>query len=447
MFKIKRGLDLPISGGAEQTITNGPNVRSVALIGFDYVGMKPTMEVKEGDRVLLGQTLFTDKKTEGVKYTAPATGTVSAINRGEKRALQSVVIDIEASDEQISFKSYATDALTSIGRDEVVNQLVDSGLWTSLRTRPFSKVPALDVAPEAIFVTAIDTNPLALNPEIVIAEEQQSFIDGLAVLGQLGAQNVYCCVGVNSQVSVGNSGASLQTFEGPHPAGNAGTHIHLLAPASASRTVLSVNYQDVIAIGKLFTTGKISTDRVVAIVGPSIVKPTIVRTRIGASTEELTAGNTDGQDLRVLSGSVFNGRKANGAYAYLGRYHTQITVLPEGREREMLHYFSLGSQQHSITRTFISALNRSKLLPFNTSTNGSDRAMVPIGSYEKVMPLDILPTQLLRALLVGDTSVAQQLGCLELDEEDLALCSYVCSGKHEFGPILRDNLTRIEKEG
>lgn len=446
MIKIKRGLDLPITGAPEQVIEAGARVRSVALIGFDYIGMKPTMEIQEGETVKLGQTLFTDKKNPGVKYTSPGAGKVAAINRGDKRALQSVVIELEG-DDQVEFTAYSVDQLSSLSNDQVRQQLIDSGSWAALRTRPFSKVPAIESSANAIFVTAIDTNPLAADPAPIIAANSSDFENGLSVLGCLGATTVYCCAAPNSGVSVGQSGAQLAEFDGPHPAGLAGTHVHMLAPASANKVAWTINYQEVIAIGKLFTTGKISVDRVVSLAGPLVNEPKLFSTRAGASTDELTAGKIAAGDPRVISGSLFNGRKARGPYAYLGRYHLQITVLQEGRDREFMSYLRAGVEKHSITRTFVSALTSGKLFSFSTSTNGSDRAMVPIGSYEKVMPLDVLPTQLLRALIVGDTQAAQQLGCLELDEEDLALCTYVCPGKYEYGPILRDNLTQIEKEG
>ncbi|MGB5326274.1 MAG: Na(+)-translocating NADH-quinone reductase subunit A [Pseudomonadales bacterium] len=444
MIKIKRGLDLPIGGAPEQRIEAGNTARSVALIGFDYIGMKPTMEVAEGDTVQLGQLLFTDKKTPGVKYTSPGAGKIAAINRGEKRALQSVVIELEG-EAQLRFDPIAAAELNTLSNAAVRERMIESGLWTALRTRPYSKVPLPAVEAAAVFVTAIDTNPLAADPAVVISARAQDFANGLAVLARIAPQ-LFCCIAEGANIDVGST-ASVETFSGPHPAGLAGTHIHHLCPVSPARSVLTINYQDVIALGVLFTEGRIDTERVVALAGPSVEKPRLLKTRLGANIDELVAGEHTGGDNRILSGSVLNGRKARGPYAYLGRFHQQVTILPEGRQREFMHYLRAGVNKHSVTRTFFSALARRKVLPFTTSTNGSDRAMVPIGNYEKVMPLDILPTQLLRSLIVGDTAQAQALGCLELDEEDLALCTYVCSGKYEYGPILRDNLTRIEKEG
>ena len=445
MIKIKRGLDLPITGSPEQTIEDARPARSVAVVGFDYHGMKPTMEVQEGDRVKLGQILFSDKKTPGVIFTAPAAGVVSAVNRGDKRVLQSVVIDVDG-DEAVSFDAHDAATLASLEPQKVREQLIQSGLWTALRTRPYSKTPAVDAVPHSIFVTAIDTNPLAADPAVVLKHYAAEFENGLKVLARLG--NIWLCKADGVSIPGENlDGVRSESFAGPHPAGLAGTHIHMLDPVNETKTVWQINYQDVVAIGKLFTDGKLWTERVVALAGPQVEKPRLVRTRLGANLAELTAGELKPGSNRVISGSVFGGRNAQGPVGYLGRFHSQVSVLAEGSERQMLHYLRAGVDKHSVLNIFVSKLKASKLFNFTTTTNGSPRAMVPLGNYEMVMPLDILPTQLLRYLIVGDTEMAQKLGCLELDEEDLALCSYVCAGKYEYGPILRDNLARIEKEG
>ena len=445
MIKIKRGLDLPVTGAPAQRIEAGRPVRSVAVVGFDYHGMKPTMQVQVGDRVKLGQPLFSDKKTPGVVFTAPAAGVVSAIHRGDRRVLQSVVIDIQG-DEQETFASYPAAQLGSLEAAQVRENLQASGLWTALRTRPYSKVPAVDATPSSIFVTAIDTHPLAADPAVIIAEQAADFENGLKVLTRLA--RVFLCKAEGVALpGEGVAGVTTESFAGPHPAGLAGTHIHFLDPVSATKSVWVIGYQDVIAIGKLFTTGQLWTERVVALAGPVVEKPRLVRTRLGASLEDLTAGELQGSNNRVISGSVFGGRTARGPFAFLGRYHQQVSCLREGNDREMMHYLRAGVNKHSVLNIFVSRLAGGRLFDFTTTTNGSPRAMVPVGNYEAVMPLDILPTQLLRYLIVGDTEMAQKLGCLELDEEDLALCTYVCAGKYEYGPILRDNLARIEKEG
>lgn len=445
MIKIKQGLDLPIAGSPEQSITQGRAVRSVAVIGFDYVGMKPTMAVAAGDRVKKGQLLFTDKKTPGIRYTAPAGGTVATINRGEKRVLQSVVIDIDGPESEETFTVFKPEELASLSADQVEAQLNESGLWTALRTRPFSKVPALGSRPASIFVTAIDTHPLATNPEVVIREYTEAFEQGISILGKLSGGKIFLCKAPGANIPAGI--ANCEEFAGPHPAGLPSTHIHFLDPVSAHKTVWQVGYQDVIAVGKLFTTGKLFTDRVVALAGPQVDRPRLLRTRLGASTDELAAGELKAGVNRTISGSVFGGRTASGAFAYLGRYHNQVSVLEEGNERLFLGWVNPMVDRFSILRVMTSGLSKSRLFNFSTTTNGGERAMVPVGNYEKVMPLDILATQLLRAIIVGDTDTAQKLGALELEEEDLALCTFVCAGKYEYGPLLRDNLTRIELEG
>ena len=449
MHKIKRGLDLPIAGAPRQQIDDTPVVHSVAVIGADYHDLKPTMAVQAGDRVKLGQPLFADKNQPGVQITAPATGIVSAIHRGARRVLQSVVIDIDENageDDALTFERFDDARIDTLETAQVRTHLQRSGLWAALRTRPFSKIPAVDATPASIFVTAIDTHPLAADPAPIIAAHADDFRRGLRVLLRLSS--VFLCKAPGASLPGEDlPGVTTESFEGPHPAGLPGTHIHFLQPVGIERTVWHIGYQDVIAIGKLFASGRLWTERIVALGGPVVKNPRLLRTRLSANLLELTAGALEGDDNRIVSGSLFGGRTAQGPYAFLGRYHLQVSCLREGREREMMHYMRLGANKHSVSKSFLSCLLGRRPLALTTTTNGSPRAMLPIGNFEAVMPLDILPTQLLRYLIIGDTEMAQKLGCLELDEEDLALCTYTCSGKYEYGPILRDILTRIEKEG
>ncbi len=452
MINIKRGLDVPIDGAPQQSISDAPAARSVAIIGFDYIGMKPTMAVAEGDKVVKGQVLFEDKKTPGVKYTAPASGSVSAINRGAQRVFESLVIDIDADPDadEITFDRYDAEQLSKLERQHVVDNLVASGLWTTLRTRPYSKVPEIDATPTALFINCMDTNPLALDPMLVInqdATSRENFVNGVTALSHL-SDRVFVCQGhAQNFPKILTKNVSIEMFEGKHPAGNSGTHNHFLAPASETRHVWNIAYQDVMAVGALFTTGKLDMTRIIALAGPAVTNPRCLRTRVGADLTALTAGELTSGENRVISGSVLSGRTSQGAVAYLGRTATQVSCLAEGRDRPFMGWLSPGTQRHSKLNIYLSAFMGGKKFSFNTNTNGSPRAMVPVGSFEAVMPLDILPTQLLRALIVGDMDTAIKLGCLELDEEDLALCTYVCSGKYEYGPILRKNLTTIEKEG
>jgi Na+-transporting NADH:ubiquinone oxidoreductase subunit A len=444
MIRTRKGLDVPIAGSPDQSIESGPSVRSVALLGDDYVGMKPTMNVQVGDRVKLGQVLFTDKKTAGVRFTSPASGRVSAINRGAKRKLESVVIEL-AGDERERFGPFRGIP----DRAGVREALVSSGLWTALRTRPYSKVPPPESVPHSIFVTAIDTHPLAADPAVVLQGHEDEFGRGLDALARLTDGAIHLCQRPGASIPGSDrERVTLQEFAGPHPAGLPGTHIHFLDPVNEKRTVWYVNYQDVMAIGHLFATGRLSVDRVVSLAGPTVDRPCLVRTRIGASTDDLVSGRLRGNTNRVISGSVLDGRTAAESRAYLGRYHLQVSAISDERSRPFLGWLGLGWGKFSIKPAFASALGGSRRrFHFTTSSQGDPRTIVPIGMYEKVVPLDLLPTALLKSIVVGDTEHAQALGCLELDEEDLALCSFVCPGKTDFGPPLRNVLEQIEKEG
>ncbi|MDR3087655.1 MAG: Na(+)-translocating NADH-quinone reductase subunit A [Azoarcus sp.] len=446
MIRIKRGLDLPVAGAPALRIEIGRPLKSVALVGSDYNGLKPTLAVQIGDKVKRGQILFSDKKTPGAHFTSPGAGTVSAIHRGAQRVFQSIVIDLDG-DEAVSFAQYPDAELSRIDAGKVRENLQQSGLWTALRTRPYSKTPAIDATPASIFITAIDTHPLAVDPAPIIAEYTQDFLRGVKVLSKL-APKIFICADAEGNIpGEGLSSVRFERFDGPHPAGLPGTHIHFLDPVNAKKTVWHIGYQDTIAVGKLFATGQLWVERVVSLAGPVVDKPRLLRTRLGANLADLTTGELQEGDNRVVSGSILGGRTASGPTGFLGRFHQQVSCLREGRERELLSFLRAGFNKHSVLNVYLSKLLRKRKFDFTTTTNGSPRAMVPVGSYEAVMPLDILPTQLLRYLIVGDTEMAQKLGALELDEEDLALCSYVCAGKYEYGPILRDNLTRIEKEG
>ena len=447
MIKITKGLNLPIAGMPSQQISSKPAVKRVALLGEEYIGMRPSMAVREGDRVQKGQLLFEDKRNPGVRFTAPASGTISAIHRGERRVLQSVVIDVDG-DDAVHFPRYELADLAALTREAVQQQLVESGMWTAFRTRPFSKIPAPGSVPAAIFVTAIDTNPLAADPQPIILAQREAFDAGLTLLTRLTDGKVHVC-----QASGGKLGGhpvgqvTFNQFAGPHPAGLVGTHIHFLEPVSLKKQVWHLNYQDVIAVGKLFLEGELSSERIVALGGPQVKEPRLLKTCSGASLDELLADELLDDENRVISGSVLSGTHAQGPHAFLGRFHLQISVVKEGREKELFGWVMPGKDKFSITRTTLGHFMKRKLFNFSTDTNGGERAMVPIGNYERVMPLDILPTMLLRDLLAGDTDSAQALGCLELDEEDLALCTYVCPGKYEYGPALRSVLTQIEQEG
>ena len=426
-------------------------------MGDDTPGVRARFAVEEGDVVKRGQLVFEDRLRPGIRYTAPGAGRIQAIFRGDRRALRSVVIELSASerngqpneDELENFSTFPGGDPTGWSSEQVRALMLESGLWTALKERPYSKVPLPDAQPRALFVTAMDTNPLAPNPDRVIEAAREEFHLGLRLLSKL-CDPTYLCVGGESEARGGpDSPAQVEIFEGPHPAGTPGLHIHMLAPVSRNHTAWHIGYQDVIALGDLAQTGVLPVERVVSLAGPPVKNPRLLVTRLGANFDELTEGeiNEEGTEIRLISGSVLSGKKAVGPeFGYLGRHHVQVSALQTGG-RQFLGWIEPGFTKFSFLPVFLSRLLPGTLFDMTTDTNGSHRPFFPLGTHEKVMPMDIIPTYLLRSLLVGDIEKAVELGILELDEEDLALCTYVDPGKIEFGPYLRANLERIEKEG
>ncbi len=453
-IKIKKGLEIPLTGPPDQTVETGKSVRSVAILGPDYLGLKARMLVEPGDRVRLGQALFTDKRDPDVMYTAPGSGTVTAINRGARRALQSVVIELDESGaEESDYIDLAGCDPAALPIEKVHSVLLGSGLWTAFRTRPYDKVPQSDSAPRSIFVTAIDTRPLAGNPEIVVAANQAAFSIGVRIVSRLTDGVVYLCTDSEWSVSLEKSEQVRHArFSGPHPAGLPGTHIHHIDPVGTDRTVWHIGYQDVIAVGKLFSEGRISVERTVALGGEGFERPRMVTTRLGANIEELSAGElaqpaAASAALRLISGSVLNGRNAAGPEAYLGRYDLQVSAIPDSGNRRFLGWLGLFDGEYSFASRLARRHSHDRLQDFTTAQFGRPTALVAIDAFDRVLPMDILAVPLLRSLLIRDSDQAQALGCLELAAEDLALCSFVCPGKNDYGTALNINLDQIEREG
>lgn len=446
-IRIRKGLDLPISGVPEQTIHDGPAVTQVAVMPPDFSLIKPRLAVETGELVRTGQVLFVDRKRPEIRFTSPGAGRVVAIHRGAKRALQSIVLEVNGDDAE-PFARFRPDQLAGLDADTIKHSLLASGLWTAIRQRPFGMIPSPETGLSSIFVTAIDTHPLAADPHVIIQERRDDFRNGLRLLSKLGQKGLFLCKAPGEDLpGMGLDRVTTVEFSGPHPAGLPGTHIHFLDPARRDKVVGYVNYQDVIEIGHLLTTGRLDPRRVVSIAGPSVKQPRLIRTRLGADLAELVQDELSIEPSRVVSGSILGGRQADGPFAYLGRYHLQVSALPAGGQREFFGWVAPGFRKFSVKNIFASSLLKNRLRPFSASLFGGHRALLPIGSFERVMPLDILPYFLLRALAVEDVEQAESLGCLELDEEDLALCTFVCPGKGDYGAMLRKNLETIEREG
>ncbi|MEM6636232.1 MAG: Na(+)-translocating NADH-quinone reductase subunit A [Pseudomonadota bacterium] len=444
-FQLKKGLELPIQGQPDQKISKGPSVRTVGVLGGDYIGLKPRLMVAEGDSVAAGTPIFAHKDTPTAFVVSPVSGKVKAVNRGQRRALISVEIQTDGGATPPVDFSDVGDVSTHEGLAE---RLCAAGLWTSFRTRPYSKVPDPSSRPAAIFVTAIDTEPLSPDPAMVIAEASDAFLTGLEAVARLTEGKTYLCHSASASVPGADvAGVEAAGFSGPHPAGLPGTHMHFLDPPDSGKTVWSIWYQDVIAIGRLLTTGHIDGERIVSVAGPMCRDPRIVRTITGASMIELTEDAYDPiVPARLISGSVLSGTLGEGPSAFLGRYARQVTVIEEDRRQIPMGWIRPMPSKFAVQPVLGSALTK-KLFAMTTNLNGGRRAMVPLGTFEQLMPQDFLPTQLVRALLVMDTDSAQALGALELDEEDLALIGFACPAKYEYGLALRDCLSKIEKEG
>ncbi|MEX0957172.1 MAG: NADH:ubiquinone reductase (Na(+)-transporting) subunit A [Rhizobiaceae bacterium] len=415
-FTFRKGLDIAIGGAPEQRLRDGQSAASVAILGEDYPGIRPDYRVAEGERVRAGQVLFVDRKRPQICFTAPAAGVVERIDIGPRRTIGSLVIRIEGDDfETLGPASGATD------RHALRDLLQRSGLWTSFRTRPFGRVPDPVAVPAAIFVTALETDPLTGDAAVILEPHLPQFRRAVEALTLLTDGSVFVCQSPGIALASESQAVRTATFAGPHPAGLPGTHIHHLMPASARRTVWHVGYQDVAAIGHLLETGRLWTERTVALAGPGVRQPGLVRTRMGASLEELVAAETLDGAVRPVSGSVLSGREA----AYLGRYHTQVTVLPRGRP--------------VMPRSTLGAV-------FGWMPRADTGPTIPIESLDEVMPLDILPVPLMRALSIGDVETAERLGCLELVEEDVTLLSHLCPGQADYGALLRQALDELETE-
>jgi Na+-transporting NADH:ubiquinone oxidoreductase subunit A len=417
-INVRQGLDIELPGKPRQTVGEVGAVTSVAISGHDFPDIRPDFTVKPGDRVRAGQTVFVDRRRPGIAFAAPAAGVVTAINRGQRRSLDSLVIQREGD----AAESFSVPP-KSASAEEVRSLLLRSGLWPSFLTRPFGRIPDPDAVPDAIFATAIDTNPLAADPRVAIGLHREEFRRGLAVLPLLTPGQVFVCRAPGPSLLDGEAERVEDVIvTGRHPAGLAGTHIHHLAPVASGKSVWQIGYQHVIAIGHLLATGRLPTERIVAIAGSGVRDPSLVRLPMGASLDEALDGELADGPMRVISGPVLSGREAG----YLGRYHNQVTVIARDGEP---------APQGVLSR----------LGGFFMGT--PDTAIIPREAFERVMPLGILPVPLMRALSIGDVETARDLGCLELLEEDLGLLSHVCTTGTDYGALLRDVLDQIEAEG
>ncbi|MBC8368930.1 MAG: NADH:ubiquinone reductase (Na(+)-transporting) subunit A [Planctomycetes bacterium] len=441
-YTIKRGLNLPITGSTSSTdCVTGATAQQVALLPQEAWGIKVQMLAAVGDQVKVGSPLFCDRRDPEVIFTSPAAGTVAAVNRGARRAVQSVIIDVAGFDEHAELPS------NDGSRESLVAALAASGLWPNLRQRPFDKVAASNDTPQAIFVTASDTNPLAANPVDLVCCREADVQAGLKAMLTLSGGAVY--FNTDSKTDWSSfliEGVEHHSFNGPHPAGNAGVHINALHPVNLERKVWHIDVQNLADIGAFLTSGKVPTARKIAVGGPAATKCEIIETKRGANMSVFSeyASST----VRFVSGSLLGGATANPGdeKGFLGRFAQQVSIVDDSPEREFINWMKPVGSRWSLSGTYLAKFVK-KTFKTDTDINGGERAIVPIGSYEKVMPFDIMPTQLIKALASNDLTASEKLGALEIVEEDIALCQYVCAAKIDITDMLRAMLTRIEKEG
>ncbi len=473
-IKIKKGLDILLKGEPEQRISNFKTVSEVALVMDDYVGLKPRLLVAEGEQVEKGRPVVEDKNDSGIRLVAPLSGEVIAIHRGDRRALLSVVIRQTNPQNKQGSQAPALPGTLNPSEKSLAGQLQQIGLWTAFRTRPFNRTPASDSRPQALFITAMDTEPLAADPLVVIEATKSDFIAGALSLKELTAGPVFICSDELAEKDYFAVAASddpeeqikVAEFSGPHPAGLAGTHIHSLYPVGTGDSVWHIDYQDVIAIGRWALQKGLDFERVVALTGEGVKHPRLVKVPLGASLDEVLSDETVNslnvqqtvqqtpqeinlkkvyQTCRVISGSVLSGRRVTAPVNYLGRYHRQLTLIPEQTRKKSLPWLNPWQARFSMLSYFQWGKNSVK--NWTTAQQGRAGAMLSLEVFDTVCWPEILPVPLFKALLVKDTDTAQALGCLELAEEDLALSEFLCPAKSNLGKALRDCLTIIQEEG
>ncbi len=443
LHTIRKGFNIPLHGGLESTeIRDAPSVQQVAALPQEAHGIKVKMLVQEGDAVKVGTPLFCDKRDPNVLFTSPGAGTVSAVNRGFRRMALSVVVDLDGD----AHENWGT--LTWDHPETIANNLQRSGLWTLLRQRPFDKVAESTAHPSSLFVTATDTHPLAPPPLAVLADREDKFKSGLEVLSRLAPKTFLCTGKGEDWANLITDGVEHHQFSGAHPAGNAGVHINALDPVGQNKLAWNIGYQEVTEIGHLVQTGQLPMTRVIAAVGPAMNQPALIRVRRGTSTTKLIQAHNITEKVRVLSGSALSGDLANpdSPTGFLGSRANQMCVLSDAPEKEFIGWANPIGTRHTFTHTALGKFFR-KEHKYDTDLNGSHRAIVPLGSWEEVMPMDIMPTQLIKALAAGDLEMCEKLGVLEVTEEDLALCEYLDQSKTAITSLLRAMLTQIEKEG
>jgi Na+-transporting NADH:ubiquinone oxidoreductase subunit A len=442
---LKKGLDIRIKGMAEKTFAGEVNPTHYGVKPTDFTGLTPKLNVKEGNRVSAGSPLFHDKNRPEIQFVSPVSGKVVSITRGDRRLLLEVVVE-KAGDEFVDFGKADPSALT---RDKIIETLLISGLWPVIRQRPYHIIARPSDLPKSIFISGFDSAPLAPDYSFIMNNSPAAtFRSGITALGKLTEGKINLILnghGDTSELLKNTAGVELSSFSGPHPAGNVGVQIHHLDPINKGEIVWFVNLQDVIAIGRLFEEGVYRHERIIALTGSEVLRTQYYKVRSGASVSSLVNDNIRPGNLRYISGNILTGTRIESA-GFLGYYDSQITVIPEGDHFEFFGWMKPGINKFSFSKTFASQLFPRKSYTLDTNFHGGERAFVMTGQYEKVVPMDIYPMQLLKAILAEDIEMMENLGIYEIAEEDFALCEYICPSKIEIQSIVRKGIDLMVKE-
>ena len=447
IIKLKKGLDINLQGKAAESLVELPLAKEYAVSPLDFENVTPKLLVKVGDKVKAGEPLFFDKNNPRVLFTSPVSGTVSAVNRGEKRKILNVTVAADAQQESAEF---ALLDLQKATREEVIETLLKSGLWTMILQRPYGIVANPADEPKAIFVSAFDSAPLAADMNFALKGEKENLQKGLEVLSKLSNGKVHLSVKAKAEGEMTSlKGAEIHTFEGKHPVGCVGVQIHHIDPIAKGDIAWTVAIQDVAAIGRLFSTGKVDLHKVVALTGSEVEKPQYYRIISGAPVASVVAGNikaqAEGDTVRIISGNVLTGKKV-AADGFISATATQITVIPEGDKYEMLGWIAPRFNKFSVSRSYFSWLCPKKEYKLDTNLNGGVRAFVVTGLFEEYLPMDIYPMYLFKAIIANDIDKMENLGIYEIVEEDVALCEFVDPSKTEIQQLVRDGINLMIKE-
>ncbi len=446
-FKVKRGYDIPLAGAPERLLVNGSRPKLAAVQPADFRNLRPQMQVAPGTQVKVGTVLFTDKKQPAIKFLAPVSGTVKDIVRGERRRILRAEIQVALADEFEEFTKFTDAQIKELDRVVMRDAILLGGLWPAIRQRPFSNIADPDATPKAIFISGLNTAPLAADPNFLLQDLKADFQTGIHALQRLTNGKIHLTTAPDHQDCFeGVVGVERHTISGPHPAGNVSIQIYYIDRLRSGEIVWYIDPYEVARIGQLLKTGRYPHETIMAVSGSAIDERKYVKTFTGAALASFLPENLDDIQNRVISGDVLSGTVTN-YEGYIGYYDHTITVIPEVQGKRRLGWLSPGLKLPSFSGTFLSSFFKGRKFEQNTDLNGEERAFVSTGNYEKVMPMDILPVHLAKAILVEDVELMEKLGLLEVAPEDFALCTYICPSKIEFGEIIEHGLTLIEKEG